>query len=235
MSLDALVYSTSGKSSGTVSLPAQVFGASWNADLVHQVVVSLQARRRQGSAHTKDRGDVSGGGRKPWRQKGTGRARHGSTRSPIWRGGGTTHGPRNEKDYSQKVNDKMRRQALASLLSRKYRDQQVFFVEALSFAAPKSRDAQTLLKTLSGNVPQAGAMLRKRRNSLLIALPGHDANAYKSFRNFGNVAITDARDLNALDVATNRLVMVVDPAKALELIPRNAAKTAGKVSATKTA
>lgn len=222
MSLEAPVYSSKGVSAGTVTLPEQVFGVTWNADLVHQVVVSMQARRRLGAAHTKDRGDVSGGGRKPWRQKGTGRARHGSTRSPIWRGGGTTHGPRNDKDYSQKINDKMRRQALASLLSRKYRDQEVFFVDTLALAAPKTRDARGILAALAGKVPQAGTMLHKRRNALLIALPGHDNNTYKSFRNFGNVEITDVRNLNALDVATHRLLMVVEPSKALGLIPHNA-------------
>ncbi|RTK95909.1 MAG: 50S ribosomal protein L4, partial [Neisseriaceae bacterium] len=98
--LEATIFTATGATAGTVALPASLFGAAWNADLVHQVVVGMEANARPTTAHTKFRGEVSGGGKKPWKQKGTGRARHGSTRSPIWVGGGTTHGPRAEKDYS---------------------------------------------------------------------------------------------------------------------------------------
>jgi len=118
--MEATIYNTSGKLMGKIRLPGDVFGLPWNADLVHQVVTSLQTSRRKPYAHVKTRGEVRGGGRKPWKQKGTGRARHGSTRSPIWVGGGVTHGPRNEKNFERKVSKKMKTKALYTILSAKY-------------------------------------------------------------------------------------------------------------------
>mgnify|MGYP001581033827 FL=1 len=96
MSIEAPIYNAQGKKAGTIALPERLFGEAWNASLMHQVVTSMQDNARTPVAHTKDRGEVRGGGKKPWRQKGTGRARHGSIRSPIWVGGGKAHGPRNE-------------------------------------------------------------------------------------------------------------------------------------------
>src|SRR6185369_9697615 len=102
--MDSKVYNQEGKEVGSVKLPEGLFSTAWNADMVHQVVTSMLSSRRNNVAHAKNRGEVSGGGKKPWQQKGTGRARHGSIRSPIWVGGGTTHGPRNDKNYGRKVN-----------------------------------------------------------------------------------------------------------------------------------
>ena len=101
------IYNKEGQSSGTINLDDQLFDLKWNADLVHQVVRSMESNARQSNADTKGRGDVRGGGKKPWRQKGTGRARHGSSRSPIWVGGGVAHGPTSEKNYDKKINKKM--------------------------------------------------------------------------------------------------------------------------------
>ena len=120
--MNADVYNLKNEKVGTVELPESVFGVRWSPVLVKQVAEAQSANARDPWAHTKTRGEVRGGGRKPWRQKGTGRARHGSIRSPLWVGGGKAHGPRNERDYSQKVNKKMKRTALFSVLSRKAKD-----------------------------------------------------------------------------------------------------------------
>jgi large subunit ribosomal protein L4 len=135
--MEAVVYNKKGKEVSKISLPDKVFSVKWNADLVHQVVTSMQANARTPVAHAKDRGEISGGGKKPWKQKGTGRARHGSTRSPIWVGGGSAHGPRNEKDYSRKINQKMRVKALNTVLSAKLRDGEIIFIDSFDFSAPK--------------------------------------------------------------------------------------------------
>ena len=145
--MESKLYNIQGKEAGNIEIPESIFGLPWNADLVHQVVTSMQANARPTVAHTKDRGEVRGGGKKPWQQKGTGRARHGSSRSPIWKGGGTTHGPRKERNYSVKINRSMSRKALLVVLSRKYKDGEVIFVDSLEQSAPKTAAAK---KTLMG-------------------------------------------------------------------------------------
>src|SRR5436853_6808436 len=128
--METKIYNIEGKETGKITLPENIFGLPWNADLVHLVVVGMHANARTNVAHTKDRGEVRGGGKKPWRQKGTGRARHGSIRSPIWRGGGVTHGPRNEKNYARAIPKKIRAKALFMALSRKLKDGEIIFVDS---------------------------------------------------------------------------------------------------------
>jgi large subunit ribosomal protein L4 len=144
-SLEASVYSQAGKEVSKITLSEKVFGAAWNADLVHDVVISMQGNARAGTAHTKGLGDVRGGGKKPWKQKGTGRARHGSSRSPIWRGGGVSHGPTNEREFGRKINKNVRAKALASVLSQKFNDNEIVFVDSIAFDAPKAADARKML------------------------------------------------------------------------------------------
>ncbi len=212
--METQVFTKDGKEAGKVALPESVFGVAWNADLVHEVVVSMQANARQSTAHTKDRSEVSGTGKKPWKQKGTGRARHGSRRSPIWAGGGVAHGPRNEKDYSKKINKKVRAKALAATLSKKLADGEVIFVDSFGFTAPKAAEAKTIITAVakgSGNE----ALARKRKNAALVILPARDRHAELSFRNFGNYEVAQAKDVNPVDLLTYKYVVIAEPAAAV--------------------
>lgn len=149
VNLEANVFDMEGKGAGKITLPESIFGLSWNADLVHQVVTSMMTDAREPIAHAKMRGEVAGTGKKPWQQKGTGRARHGSRRSPIWVGGGTTHGPRNDKNYARNINKKMKTKALYTLLSKKLRDGEVVFMKSLDLAEPKANNARSVLSRVA--------------------------------------------------------------------------------------
>src|SRR5882724_9619460 len=146
--MNADVYNVKNEKVSTVDLPDGLFAAPWRPALVQQVLLAQRANARRPWAHAKTRAEVSGGGKKPWRQKGTGRARHGSTRSPLWIGGGKAHGPNKERDFSQKVNKKMRRAAMASVLSRKLRDSQVKVFDSLAVAEPKTKLASEMLRSI---------------------------------------------------------------------------------------
>lgn len=215
--MDAKVYSKEGKESGKVALPEAVFGVTWNPDLVHEVVTGMQANARANTAHTKDRSEVRGGGKKPWRQKGTGRARHGSRRSPIWTGGGVTFGPRNERDYTVKINKKARAKALASVFSKKFADAEVVFVDSITMDEPKTKDAKSMVAAVAKGAGQE-AMATKRKNAALIVLPARDIAVEKSFRNFGNFEVVMAKDVNPVDLLTYKYVVVADPKSSLEII-----------------
>jgi len=211
------VYNQKGKETGSIALPDAVFGAPKNENLLHQVAVSMQSNMRAGTAHTKDRSDVAGGGRKPWRQKGTGRARHGSIRSPIWKGGGVTHGPRSEKDYGKKINKKMRAKALYTALSQKLRDGEIFFIDSISLSEPKTKLALNVLADLS-NIPGAKEVGSRRKNTLYLALGEKNENTSRGFRNFGNVEIGGVRNLNVLDVLNNKYVIIANPEESVKTL-----------------
>ena len=215
--MEAQVYNTKGTASGKVQLAENVFGLPWNADLVHQVVTSMESNKRTPVAHTKNRGEVSGGGKKPWQQKGTGRARHGSIRSPIWVGGGVSHGPRNDKDFSRKVNKKMKAKALYTILSRKLKQGEILFVNDLSLRAPKTKEAREILSSLS-KISGYESLLGKRKNSAYIALDIKDINTEKSFRNFGNMHVDEIRNLNPVSLLKYKYVVISNPEKSLSQI-----------------
>lgn len=225
--MKATIFTKEGKAAGDVMLPESVFGVAWNADLVHEVVVGMQANAREGTAHTKDRSEKRGGGRKPWRQKGTGRARHGSRRSPIWTGGGVTFGPRSEKDYSVKINKKVKAKALAAVLSKKLTDNEVVFVDSLAMEAPKAKDALATIKALAKGSDNA-TLATKRKNAALVVLSDRDLATEKSFRNFGNVAVAQAKDINPVDLLTYKYVVVAEPTKAIEILESRVGATAPK-------
>jgi large subunit ribosomal protein L4 len=220
--MNATIYTVEGKENGSVALPAAVFGVAWNADLVHDVVLAMQANERAGTAHTKDRSEVRGGGKKPWKQKGTGRARHGSRRSPIWVGGGVAHGPRSEKDYSVKLNRKVKAKALATVLSKKHVDGEVIFVDGVSFAEPKTAVAKGIVKALATASGKAD-LATKRKNAAVVILPTRDLAIEKSFRNFGNIEVVMAKDINPVELLTYKYVIVTAPAAAVEVLEKRVA------------
>lgn len=231
--LEASIYSQEGKSVGTQKLPESVFATPWNADLVHDVVVSMQSNARANTAHTKMRGEVSGGGKKPWRQKGTGRARHGSTRSPIWRGGGVTFGPRNDRNYTRKTNKNVRAKALACVLSRKWTDDEVVFIDSISFEKPKTADARAFVDAIA-KVEGVESVGTKKANAALVLLTERDENAELSFRNFGNIHVANVKDVNPVDLLTYKYVIVAKPEDALKTLEsRVSTKTARKAMAVK--
>ncbi len=217
--METKIYDTKGKDAGTIKLPESIFGLPWDSSterLVHQVVISMMGNERNPIAHTKTRGEVAGTGMKPWKQKGTGRARHGSRRSPIWVGGGIAHGPRNERDYSRKINKKMKTKALFALLSKKQKDGEIVFIDELSFKAPKTKDAKVVLDSIS-KIKEYSSINRKK-NAAFIALPQKNEAAKKSFRNFSNLEVGEVKDLNVVDLLKFKFVVVPNPKMAIEVL-----------------
>ena len=214
--METLVYNIKGEEVGKFNLPENIFGVAWNADLLHDVVVAMQANARAPIAHTKDRGEVRGGGKKPWAQKGTGRARHGSSRSPIWRGGGIAHGPRNQRDYSLKINRQASQKALLVALSRKMKDGEIILLDTLEMPEPKTAAAKNVIAAIG----KAGFALKKKGNAALIALPTGHKPTMKSFSNFGNVAIEEVRNLNPLSVLSSKYLIIANPAAAVETLSK---------------
>jgi len=214
--MDAIIYNTKGKESGKIKLSENIFGLSWNADLVHQVVTSMMSNSRQPVAHTKDRGEVRGGGKKPWQQKGTGRARHGSIRSPLWVGGGMTHGPRNDKNYDRKINKKMKAKALFTILSKKWKDGEILFVDSISFAAPKTAEAKNTLVSLS-KIKGFERLSTKKKNAGIIALAERNISVEKSFQNIGSVRVEEARNISPIDILNSTFIVFENPEKSLSI------------------
>ena len=217
VSLEATIYNQKGTSAGSIALPKSVFGVKWSADLVHQVTVAMMANRRAGTAHTKNRSEVSGGGKKPWAQKGTGRARHGSNRSPIWVGGGVTFGPRTEKDYSQKINKKMRTKALFAVLSKKQADGTILFIDSLSLDAMKTKSAATIMSGLS-KISGFEKLVSKKPTTALLVLPEADLSSEKSFANLPGVTVGLVKDMNTLGAMSFNTIIFVQPKEALSVL-----------------
>ena len=191
------LYNSQGKKDGEVNLPKEIFEVGLNSDLVHQVAVSQMGNKRQITAHTKNRAEVRGGGKKPWRQKGTGRARHGSTRSPIWKGGGVTFGPRTDKQYTREIPKKMRRKALLMVLSEKARNKQIIVLDKVESADGKTKEMAKLLSKLPC-----------KSQTTLIALPSHDKKLYLASRNIKKTKIDETRNLNVLDLLNVKYLLM---------------------------
>ncbi len=214
--MESAVYNQKGQSAGKITLSKDVFGLPWNADLVHQVVVSMTSSMRDTIANTKTRGEVSGTGKKPWQQKGTGRARHGSMRSPIWVGGGIAHGPRKEKIYDRKVNKKAKAKALHVILSQKFRDGEILFIDSLAFGAPKAKDAKVTLLSLS-KIKGFEKLATKPKNAAIIAINKKYPELTKSFKNFGNVDVEEFRNVNPVSILNHKYLVIADPEESLKI------------------
>jgi len=192
--IKAPLFAADGSSKGTVNLDPEVFGIEPNLAVLHQVVTAQLAAKRAGTASTKTRAEVRGGGAKPWRQKGLGRARHGSIRSPIWVGGGVAHGPK-PRDYAQRTPKKMKKLALRSALSARASEDAVAVVDSLDCSDPKTRQAKGLLAAMGADT------------KTLVVLNPSDVIATKSFRNLSGVSIVEPGHLTAYDVlAADRVV-----------------------------
>ena len=212
---DAPVLSSAGGASKKVKLEESAFGASFNGPLVHQSVRAEQAARRRGTAATKTRGNVSGGGAKPWRQKGTGRARAGSSRSPIWTGGGVVFGPQ-PRSYTFKVNRKEQRAALRSALSLHAQRGSLAVLDAAAFKVPKTSDAFDLLEDWNQAQPT------------LVVLDAEESSAALSFRNLARVAVLQPESVGVADLLGAASLLVSETALQ-ELTARAAAPTREKV------
>lgn len=222
--MEATIYNQVGKSVGTVTLPESVFSLKWNADLVHQVITSEMSSKRTPIAHTKDRSEVRGGGKKPWQQKGTGRARHGSSRSPIWVGGGVAHGPRNDKNYDRKVNKKMKSKALLTIIARKYKDGEVVFVDKFAYDAPKTKYAKAFFDSFK-EVKGLEKLSSKGKNRAYLALSSGEAGMKKSFSNFSNIEVVDFRNMNPVDISNKKFLIITNPEAALKALAAKIEKT----------
>jgi large subunit ribosomal protein L4 len=215
--METKIYNQKGVEAGKIELPAKVFGAKWRADLVHQVVEGMRSNKRAGTADTKGRGEVRGGGRKPWKQKGTGRARHGSSRSPIWVGGGVTHGPLAEKNYKRTITKSMRAQALFSVLSKKFKDKEILFVDSLEMSESKTKSALEVMKSLA-KTSKWKIIENAKKPKVLVALSGRNEKIEKSFRNLPQLEIVFLKNLNPLDVLNYRYLLIENPVDSVKFL-----------------
>ncbi len=210
--MEIKVYNQSGKASGATDASDAVFGAAMNADLVWQVATSQMSNKRQVLAHAKTRAEVRGGGKKPWKQKGTGRARHGSIRSPIWIGGGAAHGPSKDVNFKKTVTKVAARGALASVLSARVTDGNLLVVDALDLSSGKTKDGVKAISALTKSFKGF-----KDASRVLVVLAGgkDDAMTLRALSNLQNVQAIRAQDLNVLTVLAFSYVIATKEAIAI--------------------
>lgn len=190
------VIDEEGKQAGTVELPDSVFFIEPNMHVMHRSVKAQRNSWRQGTANTRTRSQVSGGGKKPWRQKGTGRARQGTIRAPQWRGGGVVFGP-HTRSYSEKVNSKEIKLAMKSALSAKMADEAVVVIKPLSFDKPSTKKAAEVIAALG---------LENKRITVIVT--NEDVNTYLSMRNLANVEVLPVNNINTYDLIDNKTLVI---------------------------
>lgn len=198
------LYNQKAENIGTVELPDSIFGLKSNNDLLHQVVVSQRANKRQVLAHAKTRSEVRGGGKKPWRQKGTGRARHGSIRSPIWKGGGATFGPTKFANFKKNINKKMLQKAVLVALSEKARNKNIIMVDDISLNVPKTKEVAGVLKSFRASFEGLG--------SVLIISPSTNKDLYRAAKNMKGLAIIEAKNISPLLLLSYKNLLILKDA-----------------------
>lgn len=199
------LYNQEGNIIGEIDLPEKIFGVKLNSDFLYQVYTSLISNKRQPWAHSKDRAEVRGGGKKPWRQKGTGRARHGSIRSPLWKGGGATFGPRNEKDYNKKINKKAYRLAIYMVLADKLRTKEMKIIDTLNLADTKTKAMNQIMKniiTVEKN--------KKMPSTLLLIEKNNDL--FRAGKNISYLQVLSANNVDLLSLLKTKNLILTKPA-----------------------
>jgi len=189
--LNLPIYNLEGEKTGTIKLPEKIFGLKINNNLIYQVINVQLANKRKHLAKVKDRGEVRGGGRKPWRQKGTGRARHGSIRSPLWKGGGVTFGPNPGKIFNRKINKKAKRKAILMALSSKANDKELIIMEDFKIKEAKTKVMFSLINKI---------LKEEKKPSILLTASQKDENLIKAIRNIPNTKIIPVNSLNVFDL-----------------------------------
>ena len=197
--MKCVVLDIKGKETDSIDLPDETFGGKVNTDVIHQAIVMYQASLRQGNASTKERGDVSGGGKKPFRQKGTGRARAGSSRSPLWHGGGVTFGP-HPRDFGYTLPRKIKKAALRESLNAKYIDGELFCIDDIKDSLTKTKEFAKILDAL------------KLKGKVLAVLDGCEGDIVRVSRNISSLTLMRAQDITAYDILKNKNLLVTKTA-----------------------
>ncbi|MBU4285226.1 50S ribosomal protein L4 [Patescibacteria group bacterium] len=197
--IKVLVHNSEGEQVGTISLPEEIFGVKINNDLIYQAVNAQTANSRFHLAHAKDRSEVRGGGKKPWRQKGTGRARHGSIRSPLWRGGGVTFGPKLEENFEKKINKKAKRKALFMVLTSKVQDKELIVLDELKIKEPKTK----IMAGIFGKI-----LKEVKKPSVLITISKKNENIIIASKNIPSTKTILADSLNVLDLLSFKYLLI---------------------------
>ena len=216
MSVKLNIYNQDATKAGTIELSEQVFGLPVKEALIHQAVVTQMANQRQVLAHTKDRSEVRGGGKKPWRQKGTGRARVGSSRSPIWIGGGVTFGPTKDRNFKKKINRKMRQQALCMVLADRINNNDLVIINELTVGEFKTKTVNGIIKNIESKIlkPAGG---KKVKRSILILNDNKDEKFKYSVRNLVGISQLNLENINIVDLLNHKnLILTASAAKKLE-------------------
>lgn len=212
MSVKTNIYNQSGEIVGELKLSDKVFAVKVNEDLVHQAMVTQSANERQVLAHTKTKAEVSGGGKKPWKQKGTGRARAGSSRSPIWIGGGVTFGPRKDRNFSKKINKKMKQKALTMVLSDRFSNNNMAIVDKIEVKDYKTKVFNDFLKKIENIFPVASDKKKVSKRSILFVNDNKDEKVVMSCRNLAGFNIINLENLNIIDLLKYKNLMITESA-----------------------